>query len=129
MFWILHIVAVLFGLWGLIITIPLHLIYLSVKKPSGLTALIEYTSCPKCGEQVKRVAVLCKHCGSDIKPNVKPSDFEQKDINNYFDKHISDVVDIRINDNNCNECGRDTIMENGECSYCNGHTVFHRTST
>jgi len=31
-FIILHIVAVLFGLWGLIITIPLHLIYNSMQK-------------------------------------------------------------------------------------------------
>jgi len=31
-FIILHIVAVIFGLWALIITIPLHLIYNSMEK-------------------------------------------------------------------------------------------------
>jgi len=31
MFWILHLLAILFGLWGLIITIPLHMIYIAIK--------------------------------------------------------------------------------------------------
>ena len=31
-FCILHLLAVLFGLFGLIITIPLHIIYTAVKK-------------------------------------------------------------------------------------------------
>ena len=31
-FWILHIIAVLFGFWMLIITVPLHLIYSAVRR-------------------------------------------------------------------------------------------------
>jgi hypothetical protein len=32
MFWFLHLMAVLFGFWALMLTIPLHLIYNAVNK-------------------------------------------------------------------------------------------------
>ena len=35
-FIVLHIVAILFGFWALIITIPLHLIYISINKPKEI---------------------------------------------------------------------------------------------
>jgi predicted PurR-regulated permease PerM len=33
-FIILHVLAVLFGLWGLVITVPLHLIFKAIGKDS-----------------------------------------------------------------------------------------------
>ncbi len=80
-FIVLHLCAVLFGLWGLVITLPLHLIYLAVRaKPS--TAAVKYpgpgdlaqgivgqVNCPECKELIRSDARKCKHCGSAVTPS------------------------------------------------------------
>jgi len=86
-FVILHILAVLFGLIGLFITIPLHIIYSvvsgnnkSVKKTTQKTRV-----CPYCKEEVIKEALICKHCGKDlakyIEPEIKYNPLGNKIIN------------------------------------------------
>ena len=72
-FWLLHIVAVLFGVVWLVITIPAHLIYCAVVS-RGRVAESEvvtdrtHTRCPKCRELVRVDASLCKHCHTALEP-------------------------------------------------------------
>jgi hypothetical protein len=75
LFVVLHLIALLFGAWALVITIPLHLIYgaVSGNKPAPrLTADPEAPSplthvrCPDCRELVRADAVKCKHCGTAL---------------------------------------------------------------
>ena len=63
-FIVLHIVAVLFGFWMLIITIPAHLIFLAIGG-RGATAPTADTHrrCVMCAELILKDAIKCKHCG------------------------------------------------------------------
>ena len=66
MFWILHLLACLFGFVWLLITIPLHMIYRAIKGPSGIEKWLNYIKCPVCKESIKNTATACKHCGSPV---------------------------------------------------------------
>ena len=80
LFVVLHIVAVLFGFWALLITVPLHLIYGAVTArrdparpfipgPGDIRAGdVGTVPCPECREPVRGDARKCKHCGSVIQP-------------------------------------------------------------
>jgi hypothetical protein len=75
-FIVLHIIAVLFGFWMLIITIPAHLIYLAVAKPDRSSAAPiatpdTHVKCPDCAELVLKEARVCKHCGCKLVPQVE----------------------------------------------------------
>ena len=72
-FMVLHVIAVLFGLWALIFTIPAHLIYLmlagsrakdDLDRPSPET----HIRCPDCRELVRKDATVCKHCRCRLVP-------------------------------------------------------------
>ena len=106
-FCILHLIAIAFGIVGLFITIPLHLIYIAAKKPVGLRAdgkkqsgglfggimddvLITYKmrDCPYCKGKVMKEASKCPHCHSEI----KAIQISQRDTNIYHLKLMAAVV-------------------------------------
>ena len=93
-FIIVHILFIIFGLVGLVISIPLRLIYLNSKKSNeSLETQTEIlkrqakvekerqtvetlaktkkkeaqTKCFYCAEMIKKEARVCKHCGRDVK--------------------------------------------------------------
>ncbi len=70
-FLLLHLVAVIFGLWLLALTLPLHLIYSAVranrKREPGPT-FWTHVRCPDCRELVLKGAKVCKHCGCRLSP-------------------------------------------------------------
>jgi hypothetical protein len=78
LFMVLHLAAVLFGLWALVITIPLHLLYAAVgdkeasaKRERSRAAddkSYEHRICPACAELVRRDARVCKHCSRELPP-------------------------------------------------------------
>ena len=73
-FWVLHILALIFGVAGLFLTIPLHLIYSVMKaRYAGEPAPTPKTHvrCPACRELVRNDASKCKHCGVGLKPKRK----------------------------------------------------------
>jgi hypothetical protein len=71
----LHLGAVLFGLWGLVVTIPLHVIYVAVRSNSRPAASADevpspatHVRCPACAELVRKEARLCRHCQTKLIP-------------------------------------------------------------
>ncbi|MCU0920185.1 MAG: zinc ribbon domain-containing protein [Burkholderiaceae bacterium] len=85
LFVLLHLAALAFGLWGLLFTIPLHLIYAAVRAsrtaeppqsfpgPGDIAAgAVPTVRCPDCRELVRGDARKCKHCGSALTPVVNP---------------------------------------------------------
>jgi len=79
-FIVLHVCSLLFGLVGLVVTIPLHLIYLAIRdKPKPATVkypgpgdlkegMVRQVNCPECKELIRSDARKCKHCGSSVTP-------------------------------------------------------------
>lgn len=72
-FIVLHLAALVFGLFALVITIPLHIIYAAVKANAGTAgaphknpARAGLKPCPDCAELIKIEARKCKHCGREI---------------------------------------------------------------
>lgn len=80
-----HIIAVLFGFWMLLISIPLHIFYsLSKSNTKALSAEIkeqtevlksqeaqlqrdaEMKKCEFCAEDIRREAKLCRYCGKEV---------------------------------------------------------------
>lgn len=75
-FVVLHVVAVLFGLVFLVVTIPAHLIYAAVSSrpaPEGAPTPQTHVLCPDCKELVRKEARVCKHCGCKLVPVVDES--------------------------------------------------------
>lgn len=75
-FFILHFIAILFGLWLLVLTLPLHLIY-GATRSGGAKSSDEaapspktHVNCPDCRELVRKDARKCKHCGTALVPTV-----------------------------------------------------------
>lgn len=90
LFLILHLAALLFGAIGLIITIPLHLIYgaVSSSRRSGdpnrrsgepdAPRPDTHRRCPECRELVRADASRCKHCGIGLLPQPGPLTKDQR---------------------------------------------------
>lgn len=71
LFLVLHVGALLFGVVGLVVTIPLHLIYGVLSGRSAKTSAEDdgpQVRCPDCRELVRADARKCKHCGSTLQP-------------------------------------------------------------
>ena len=73
LFIVLHLAALLFGFWGLILTVPLHLIYSAMSGPASARSNGEehdgeHVRCPECRELVRADARKCKHCGVALTP-------------------------------------------------------------
>ena len=80
LFILLHLIALIFFIWALLLTIPLHLIYAAVsRKPSEKRILIPgpgdiaaghvlQVNCPECRELIRVDAKKCKHCGVTVTP-------------------------------------------------------------
>ena len=70
LFLVLHLVALLFGAWFLILTIPPHLIYSAIasRNTEAKPQYVTHVRCAACIEYVLRDASKCKHCGSQITP-------------------------------------------------------------
>ena len=64
-FCILHFACFIFGFIGLIITIPLHIIYCAVKanKPTEEKDVV----CPLCDRMISPDSVSCKYCDADLR--------------------------------------------------------------
>lgn len=78
-FWLLHIAAVIFGFWALVVTVPLHLIYSSSSDAASearrsakanRASPDTHVRCPDCKELVLKEARVCKHCGCKLVPQV-----------------------------------------------------------
>ena len=74
-FVILHVIAIAFGFWALIITIPGHLIYSAIGRRSAAEGPVvdpdaptpsTHVRCPDCRELVRMDAVKCMHCGTAL---------------------------------------------------------------
>lgn len=74
-FSVLHLIALLFIPVGLLLTIPLHLIYgVSRKKTAAAATGWTHVKCPDCKEIVDKQANVCKHCGCKLIPaNEQPA--------------------------------------------------------
>lgn len=70
LFWLLHLGAVVLGMWALIVTIPLHLIYTAVRPRRATEASVAMRACPECREPIRADARKCKHCGSAVEPQM-----------------------------------------------------------
>jgi hypothetical protein len=70
MLWILHIIAVLFYLPALFVTIPLHLIVsvLQRQQAPDRPTPDTHVHCPDCRELVRKDARVCKHCHCSLTP-------------------------------------------------------------
>ena len=70
-FIVLHLVMVFFAMWGLVFTIPMHLIYGVITARSSQAAKADdgqHVRCPECRELVRADARKCKHCGAALDP-------------------------------------------------------------
>lgn len=65
LFCALHLIAFLFGIIGLFLTIPLHLVYAAAKGPKKKRTGPQ-KQCSYCKELVLKKAIVCKHCGRDL---------------------------------------------------------------
>lgn len=78
LFILLHLVMVGFALWGLVFTIPMHLIYGVMAKRASQAAKAQegpHVRCPDCRELVRVDAKKCKHCGAVLDPAQQLQDF------------------------------------------------------
>lgn len=71
-FLVLHALAIWFGLWALVFTLPLHLIYSAIRanrqRKHDVASLLTHVRCPDCRELVLKSAKVCKHCGCRLIP-------------------------------------------------------------
>jgi len=70
-FFVLHVIALLFGAVLLFVTIPAHLIYAAVsskRRDPNAPAPDTHLRCPDCKELVLKQAKKCKHCGCTLVP-------------------------------------------------------------
>ena len=62
--------AIMFGLIGLFLTVPLHIIYCAMPQKKGFVDGFKegYTSqeCPYCKMTINENATKCPHCRSDL---------------------------------------------------------------
>lgn len=68
-FFVFHLVALLYG-WGfLLLTVPLHLIYAAIRSNRRAPPVEEdQVRCPDCRELIRWDARKCRHCGTALTP-------------------------------------------------------------
>ena len=72
LFLLLHLAALVFGVVGLFVTLPAHLIYAAIR--SNRSAEADHPSpwthvkCPACAELIRKDARVCRHCGQRLIP-------------------------------------------------------------
>jgi len=74
-FVVLHLVAVVFAVWWLLLTIPLHMIYAAItaarnRQDPNAPHWRTHVRCPACRELVRHDATVCRHCGAALDPMV-----------------------------------------------------------
>ena len=82
-FTLLHLVALLFFTVGLVVTIPLHIVYAAIKSNRKLPSSDDpkpdtHRRCPECREFVRADASRCKHCTTALIPAARPLTKEQR---------------------------------------------------
>ena len=74
-FLFLHLMALLFGVFGLFITIPLHLIFLAMSKSNKYGFFEQrynnFIDCPDCGQSIREDAPKCPYCNTNFELSKK----------------------------------------------------------
>lgn len=73
MLWVLHLVAALAFWPGLLVTVPLHLVYAAMKRNERRRQALEpsprtHVRCPDCKTLVHKEARKCAACGAGLVP-------------------------------------------------------------
>lgn len=58
----LHLLAILFGIVGLVVTIPLHIIYAAIPKKNVWDNWKPTKQCPYCKQKIDKTASKCPYC-------------------------------------------------------------------
>lgn len=70
-FLFLHLIAITFSTFALLLTVPLHMIFAAIAQRGGdglAPSPRTHVRCPDCRELVLRDANVCKHCGCKLTP-------------------------------------------------------------
>lgn len=84
LFILLHLAALVLFAWALFLTVPLHILFVAVRKPSAekpfipgpgdiKNGYVPEVHCPDCRELVRADARKCKHCGTALTPPTQQS--------------------------------------------------------
>lgn len=78
----------------------------------------ETKKCPYCAEDVKKAAVICKHCGKDITEKPSTVDFEKQLKSAIMEKNINKVRDLlKNNEVSWAACDKASILNYAEIYY------------
>lgn len=69
LFILLHLVCLVWFTKGLVVTIPLHIIYAAISGSQKKSSAFYLKKCPDCSESIKAEARKCKHCGREFTEN------------------------------------------------------------
>ena len=68
-FLVIHIICIVFFIAGLLLTLPLHLIYGAASRSRGPQATpATHVRCPECRELIFKEASVCRYCGCKLVP-------------------------------------------------------------
>jgi len=71
----------------------------------------EYKTCPYCGEQIKKIAVVCRYCNSNLSephPTQPAAENTEHNAHTHPDEYKT-----------CPYCGEDIKKAAVKCRYCN----------
>lgn len=75
----------------------------------------ETKKCPYCAEDVKKAAVICKHCGKDIAEKPSTADFERQLKSAIMEKNLNKVRDLlKNNEVSWGACDKASILNYAE---------------